>query len=93
NDQTALMHNVDPRAQEHDSVLFHAWIKDWVQATAIILRLDGYFRRPCVYWGEEFVIDVEVKVGPNWGEMIKVKDVHSPISVQEAYENACEAAG
>jgi len=90
NDTTKLMRDVTPRAQEHDSCLFHAWISSWVQACAIAIRLDRYFRRKCCYWGEEFTIDVETKVGPSWGSLVTVGNIQSPSSMESAFSDACE---
>jgi hypothetical protein len=92
-DSTPLMKDVEPRAHEHDAGLFHAWIRDWIQASAIAIRLEGYFSRPCCYHGEEFTIAVETKVGPTWGAMETVRDIHSPASMESAYKSACASAG
>lgn len=70
-DDRPFMTKAELMAQVHDSILYQYPIlenNDWTDMAAAIQQIEWYLRPTIQYWGREFQVKSDLKIGLHWGE-------------------------
>lgn len=75
-DQSTLMEPIQLRFEVHDSLMVQVPVGDWQWCAQAVAQIYKYMTPTLEYWDREFVIETDLKLGPNAGRMIEVPIVH-----------------
>lgn len=71
-DTSDLMSTVQLRLETHDSLMVQVPTDDWSRNAQIVQRICEYYTPTLEYHGREFIIETDLKIGVNVGEMVEL---------------------
>ena len=82
-DTSDLMSVVQLRMETHDSLMVQVPTDDWGRNAEIVERIHEYYTPTLEYHGRDFVVQTDLKIGPNVGQMVEL-----PIALNDNKEMA-----
>ncbi len=84
-------------ANEYDSITGQHPINDWDKVAAVCIKIGlDYISPPMEYFGREFNIETELKIGPNFADVEEVSLENNPkrlaMHLRQAYKRAISTA-
>jgi len=90
-DTSPLVRDLELLQEVHDNLRGQYPIGNWKKAAQMVMKVQKYMSPVCSYWGRDFVIGVDLKVGLSAGDMIEMEIPSTVIGVENALKKAYKA--
>jgi hypothetical protein len=79
NSTEQCLRRYDPLANVHDSIPGQAFPRGWEELHEICQTLSDLMIISCEYHGRHFVLRRDIKIGPNWRDMVEIQNTKDPL--------------